>query len=251
ELKQLLWSGVPKCCPTSIRSDSWRIVLGYLPVNRERAAHVLAKKRSEYNELLQHYYEKETPSVDEAKLLRQLRVDIPRTHSGRLFFSHPRIQACMERALFLWAVKNPASGYVQGMNDLITPFLSVFLESSLVSHFASFTSRCLLPSPVGVAVPSSLHGTLSFPVVLHFGCAGRDPDTVSIDEIPGGILHEVEADSFWCLSKLLAHIQVRFSVLSLLSSFPFRCLKKVQSSLLHNGPQPADRSALLPISCVQ
>ncbi|KFH08589.1 TBC domain containing protein, partial [Toxoplasma gondii MAS] len=171
ELKQLLWSGVPKCCPTSIRSDSWRIVLGYLPVNRERAAHVLAKKRSEYNELLQHYYEKETPSVDEAKLLRQLRVDIPRTHSGRLFFSHPRIQACMERALFLWAVKNPASGYVQGMNDLITPFLSVFLESSL----------------------------------------GRDPDTVSIDEIPGGILHEVEADSFWCLSKLLAHIQDHFT----------------------------------------
>ncbi|KYF43874.1 TBC domain containing protein [Toxoplasma gondii ARI] len=185
----------------------WHTLPGYLPVNRERAAHVLAKKRSEYNELLQHYYEKETPSVDEAKLLRQLRVDIPRTHSGRLFFSHPRIQACMERALFLWAVKNPASGYVQGMNDLITPFLSVFLESSLVSHFVSFVSRCLLPSPIGVAVPSSLHGALSFPVVLHFGCAGRDPDTVSIDEIPGRILHEVEADSFWCLSKLLAHIQ--------------------------------------------
>ncbi|CBZ51670.1 putative TBC domain-containing protein [Neospora caninum Liverpool] len=185
ELKQLLWSGVPKCCPTSVRSDSWRIVLGYLPVNRERVTHVLAKKRSEYKELLEHYYEKEALSVEEGKLLRQLRVDIPRTHSGRLFFSHPRIQGCMERALFLWAVKNPASGYVQGINDLITPFLSVFLESSL----------------------------------------GRDPDTVSIEDlfiavyihlrflsqIPVEILEEVEADSFWCLSKLLAHIQDHFT----------------------------------------
>ncbi|PFH34851.1 TBC domain containing protein [Besnoitia besnoiti] len=171
ELKQLLWSGVPTCCAPWIRSDSWRLLLGYLPVSRERVPHVLAKKRSEYKELLEHYYQKKTLSSDEGKLIRQLRVDLPRTHSGLRFFSHARIQSCMERALFLWAVKNPASGYVQGINDLITPFLSVFLESSI----------------------------------------GRDPETVSIDHIPAEILDEVEADSFWCLSKLLAHIQDHFT----------------------------------------
>ena len=29
--------------------------------------------------------------------------------------------------LYIWAIKHPASGYVQGMNDLVTPFYLVFL----------------------------------------------------------------------------------------------------------------------------
>lgn len=81
----------------------------------------LAKRRAEYQELLQvsayskalrahrdlhafinlpcsgfwspqHYYYKDQLSVEELKLLRQLRVDLPRTHAGRKFFAHERIQ---------------------------------------------------------------------------------------------------------------------------------------------------------------
>ena len=37
----------------------------------------------------------------------------------------------MERILFIWAIRHPASGYVQGMNDLVTPFLHVFLSEHL------------------------------------------------------------------------------------------------------------------------
>ena len=37
----------------------------------------------------------------------------------------------MERVLFIWAMRHPASGYVQGMNDLVTPFLHVFLSEHL------------------------------------------------------------------------------------------------------------------------
>ena len=37
----------------------------------------------------------------------------------------------MERVLFIWAIRHPASGYVQGMNDLVTPFLHVFLSEHL------------------------------------------------------------------------------------------------------------------------
>ena len=33
-----------------------------------------------------------------------------------------------ERILFIWAIRHPASGYVQGMNDLVTPFFVVFLS---------------------------------------------------------------------------------------------------------------------------
>lgn len=32
-----------------------------------------------------------------------------------------------ERILFIWAIRHPASGYVQGMNDLVIPFFVVFL----------------------------------------------------------------------------------------------------------------------------
>ena len=34
----------------------------------------------------------------------------------------------VERILYIWAIRHPASGYVQGINDLVTPFLMVFLQ---------------------------------------------------------------------------------------------------------------------------
>ena len=37
----------------------------------------------------------------------------------------------MERILFIWAIRHPASGYVQGMNDLVTPFMLVFLSEHI------------------------------------------------------------------------------------------------------------------------
>lgn len=33
----------------------------------------------------------------------------------------------MERILYIWAIRHPASGYVQGINDLLTPFFLVCL----------------------------------------------------------------------------------------------------------------------------
>ena len=36
-----------------------------------------------------------------------------------------------ERILYIWAMRHPASGYVQGINDLVTPFFVVFLHELL------------------------------------------------------------------------------------------------------------------------
>lgn len=33
-----------------------------------------------------------------------------------------------EHILYIWAIRHPASGYVQGINDLVTPFFVVFLS---------------------------------------------------------------------------------------------------------------------------
>lgn len=35
----------------------------------------------------------------------------------------------MERILYIWAIRHPASGYVQGINDLVTPLYVVFLSA--------------------------------------------------------------------------------------------------------------------------
>ena len=48
----------------------------------------------------------------------------------------------LERILYVWAIRHPASGYVQGINDLATPFFQVFL-SSYIGTSASVTDILL------------------------------------------------------------------------------------------------------------
>jgi hypothetical protein len=43
-------------------------------------------------------------------------------------FQQKTVQEMFERILFIWAIRHPASGYVQGINDLVTPFYVVFLQ---------------------------------------------------------------------------------------------------------------------------
>jgi hypothetical protein len=43
-------------------------------------------------------------------------------------FQQVVVQELFERILFIWAIRHPASGYVQGINDLVTPFFVVFIS---------------------------------------------------------------------------------------------------------------------------
>lgn len=38
----------------------------------------------------------------------------------------------MIRILFIWAIRHPASAYVQGINDLCAPLLLVFLSEYVI-----------------------------------------------------------------------------------------------------------------------
>ena len=58
-------------------------------------------------------------------------MDCPRTVPDVTFFQKTGIQASLERILYKWAIRHPTSGYVQGINDLATPFLVVFLSEYL------------------------------------------------------------------------------------------------------------------------
>ena len=175
-LRELLWSGAPEEDP-KIRAEAWQMLLGYLPPVKDRQGPGLQKKREEYDELRRRHYapiesgQDGLSDVDSAAILRQIRVDIPRTSPGLPIFSHPRIHQLLERVLFIWSIRHPASGYVQGINDIATPFVVVLLASKL---------DCL-------------------------------PEDIDVDAATDEMLDSVEAGAYWCLTKFLSDIQDHYT----------------------------------------
>nr|XP_027119752.1 TBC1 domain family member 22B [Coffea arabica] len=168
-LRELAWSGVPPY----LRPSVWRLLLGYAPPNSDRREGVLRRKRLEYLDCVAQYYDvQDTERTDEEiNMLRQIAVDCPRTVPDVSFFQQPEVQKSLERILYIWAIRHPASGYVQGINDLATPFLVVFLSEHLEGS------------------------------VENWSIADLSPDQIS----------NVEADCYWCLSKLLDGMQDHYT----------------------------------------
>lgn len=168
-LRELAWSGVPP----NLRPSVWRLLLGYAPPNADRREAILARKRQEYKEWVPQYYEmsNDERTDDEIHTLRQISVDCPRTVPDVPFFQQTIIQTSLERVLYIWAIRHPASGYVQGINDLLTPFLTVFLSEVFEG----------------------------------------DMDNWVVSKLSDATLLRVEADCYWCLSKLLDGIQDHYT----------------------------------------
>ena len=118
-LRKLCWNGIP----TKYRSQAWQILLGYMPTNKARRHSTITKKRIEYHEMIDTYYHINTNNTNtaiertsqETEILRQILKDIPRTCPDSPFFQQEPIQRAMERILYLWSIRHPASGYVQVM----------------------------------------------------------------------------------------------------------------------------------------
>ncbi|KAI4989023.1 hypothetical protein ZWY2020_036340 [Hordeum vulgare] len=169
KLRELSWSGVPPY----MRPNIWRLLLGYAPPNADRREGVLTRKRLEYVECVSQYYDiSDTERSDEEiTMLRQIAVDCPRTVPDVTFFQDPQIQKSLERILYTWAIRHPASGYVQGINDLVTPFLIVFLSEHLEGNL----------------------------------------DTWSMENLSLQDVSNIEADCYWCLSKFLDGMQDHYT----------------------------------------
>ncbi|KAK7136230.1 hypothetical protein R3I94_014775 [Phoxinus phoxinus] len=166
ELRKHSWSGIPR----EVRPITWRLLSGYLPANRERRDLVLQRKREEYFGFIEQYYHSRTDD-NHRDTYRQIHIDIPRTNPLIPLFQQPLVQEVFERILFIWAIRHPASGYVQGINDLVTPFFVVFL-----SEFVE-----------------------------------EDVENFEMASLPLDTQRNIEADSFWCMSKLLDGIQDNYT----------------------------------------
>lgn len=86
-------------------------------------------------------------------------------------FQDAAIQKSLLRILYVWAIRHPASGYVQGINDLVTPFFAVFLQPYVAA----------------------------------------DIEGISELRVPVETLQAVEADTYWCLTKFIDAIQDNFT----------------------------------------
>ncbi|EKG05730.1 GTPase activating protein, putative [Trypanosoma cruzi] len=125
-------------------------------------------------------------SESELRMLKQIRKDVPRMSAGVAYLHHKRVMLSIERILYIWALRHPACGYVQGINDLLIPFISVvlssqFCSSKTVAELHSLTAREL----------DELFST----------------DAVSEEEW----MCTIEADTYWMASHLLSGMQENYT----------------------------------------
>ncbi|KZT10679.1 RabGAP/TBC [Laetiporus sulphureus 93-53] len=162
QLRKLAWNGVP----SDLRPIAWPLLLGYLPLADLARTAALARKRQEYYSLVELAFKRDREGLDQ-QIWHQIEIDVPRTRPGIRLWMQVSTQRSLERILYAWAIRHPASGYVQGINDLVTPFFQVFLSAYIDS----------------------------------------DPEEFDPAILPTSVLDAIEADTFWCLSRLLDGIQ--------------------------------------------
>ena len=189
--RELCWTGVPE----SHRADAWRILTGYVPCTLSRREKSLSRKRAEYVEYVERYYESNgkilpdgthmhlphlPPAPEqELQMRHQIHIDVPRTLNEYQLFRSQTVKDMMERLLYVWSIRNPASGYVQGINDLTTPLFLVFLGEH-------FTTKALFNSTLAEC-------------------------NTMLDSLSKEVLDGVEADVYWCLTFMLRKVQSNFT----------------------------------------
>ncbi|KRZ20747.1 TBC1 domain family member 22B, partial [Trichinella pseudospiralis] len=168
ELQRECWTGIP----AKLRPRVWRLLSGYAPFNKSRVDQVLKQKRDEYFNLVEQYFH---TRFDESHqdTFRQIHIDIPRMCPLIPLFQQKIVQEMFERILYIWAYRHQGSGYVQGMNDLVTPFFIVFLSEWISPDSAM--------------------------------------DSFELTSLENEKLNAIEADSYWCITALLRTIQTNYT----------------------------------------
>jgi hypothetical protein len=158
------------------------------------------------------------PGGDDEASLRQVAVDVPRTAPGAPLFAAPRARKVLERVLFLWGVRHPASGYVQGINDLATPFLAAFLGEALAAAAAGRSSstaggfngaEAAADAAANTDAAATADGAAA--ALLALDLSSEAAVAAALDALSETALLDAEADAYWCLDALLAGVQDHYT----------------------------------------
>lgn len=113
------------------------------------------------------------------KILRQIELDLPRTHPDTPIFHVAEIRNIMRRVLFLYSILNPGKSYMQGMNEIITPLIVVFVNDQTVMTKQMTIENFLMMG--------SIH-----------------------DCITANHLEDAEADTFWAFTRIVSLVEDNF-----------------------------------------
>jgi len=160
--------------PNEFRAIIWQLLLGYLPSGRASRVHVLKHQRRAYLRLVQLHCSEVKEEDEQVQYI--IKMDVERTHPDDFLglFAHPIIQSSLKRILFIWSKENADISYFQGLGDLLTPFFLVFS----VSRFGSLSDF--------------KNGYL---------------DNVPFHSNLMTYLPAIEADAYWCISKVISSLQ--------------------------------------------
>ena len=182
ELRNICWNGIP-FEDTLIRAECWKILLGLYPLKKELKLSTIQRKKDEYDDMCKVYSNAlsnpdSVMNEEELKTYKQIQKDIPRTMPESSLFQNEKVQFMLTRILYIWSLRHPASGYVQGFNDLCIPFLIVyFLEK--------FPKK-------------------NVDTILNL-------DNNEFKELSDDILDELETNVYYSLTKLLDRIQTNYT----------------------------------------
>lgn len=214
-LCKLSWHGIPPM----FRSIAWKCINGYLPYsNITKHQSYLDRKRIEYFQLATSLgiYPERKPGFD-LSLYRQITIDIPRTSPELDLFKIPSIQMMLERVLYCWSIRYPASGYVQGLNDILTPIIFVYLTEYVEWELPNGDDLIVHAERYLLEYIHNIYSTL-----LQLDLNGSNTcqwiESMSILYFPKSRmrisqnqLDQVEADAFWTFLRLLEPIQDNYT----------------------------------------
>jgi TBC1 domain family member 2 len=174
DLQKTCWKGIPK----KYRPKCWKLLSDYLPLNIELQEKTIEQKRNSYWDAVNEHYTKAYVDTHH-DILRQIMNDIPRMNPLMPIFQNQQVQDIFQRILYVWSVRHPASGYVQGINDLVTPFFAVFITEYLNNNDNNIDLTDIA-------------------------------DNFNIESINENDLRKLEADCYGCMTKLLDKIQENY-----------------------------------------
>ncbi|KAH7572876.1 hypothetical protein JRO89_XS03G0027600 [Xanthoceras sorbifolium] len=201
-LRELAWSGVPPY----MRPTIWRLLLGYAPPNSDRREGVLRRKRLEYLDCVAQFYDipDTERSDDEINMLRQIAVDCPRTVPDVIFFQQAQVQKSLERILYTCG--GGKASPVCGGKPLLFVAASLSCLWRQASPYLWQQWRRRVPAPLGI---NDL--VTPFIVVFLSEYLEGDIDNWLVSNLSPEKISDIEADCYWCLSKLLDGMQDHYT----------------------------------------
>ena len=106
--------------------------------------------------------------ISDCKLLRQIAIDAPRSCIDVPYAHIRQVQRMIVRIMYLWSVETPEVSYLQGMIDVISPFIVVALSSIGVEPLMKSPQQLLkrLDRNTLLSVESYIH-SLSTVFLIH------------------------------------------------------------------------------------